>query len=193
MVRIVINEQHVHVVSRDVIHVYSPTKAPDRMFFQLQRIAAMLPNVVISGLPSVVRAVINEDEKKQGHYNLLVEGTGLLDVASCVGVVGTTTTTNNVIEAFETLGVEAARTLIIEQILFTMHGHGLDLDHRHVQLLADLMTFRGQVLGITRHGLVRMKQSVLALASFEKTVEQLLKPRSKATSIRFAVCQKTSF
>lgn len=47
----------------------------------------------------------------------------------------------------------------------TMETHGLSVDHRHVMLLADLMTCRGQVLGITRHGLSKMKESVLMLAS----------------------------
>ena len=40
-------------------------------------------------------------------------------------------------------------------------------------LLADLMTCRGEVLGITRHGLEKMKESVLMLASFEKTSDHL--------------------
>ena len=40
-------------------------------------------------------------------------------------------------------------------------------------LLGDLMTCRGEVLGITRHGLAKMKESVLMLASFEKTSDHL--------------------
>lgn len=49
-----------------------------------------------------------------------------------------------------------------------METHGLSVDRRHVMLLADLMTCRGQVLGITRHGLSKMKESVLMLASVSK-------------------------
>uniref|UniRef100_A0A1I8B6X6 DNA-directed RNA polymerase n=1 Tax=Meloidogyne hapla TaxID=6305 RepID=A0A1I8B6X6_MELHA len=54
-----------------------------------------------------------------------------------------------------------------------MSEHGIELDRRHVMLLADLMTYRGEVLGITRNGLVKMKESVLLLASFERTVDHL--------------------
>lgn len=57
------------------------------------------------------------------------------------------------------------RATIIKEITVTMETHGLSVDHRHVMLLADLMTCRGQVLGITRHGLSKMKESVLMLAS----------------------------
>nr|XP_053634315.1 DNA-directed RNA polymerase III subunit RPC1-like [Cherax quadricarinatus] len=54
-----------------------------------------------------------------------------------------------------------------------METHGLSVDHRHVMLLADLMTSTGKVLGITRYGLSKMKASVLTLASFEKTADHL--------------------
>ena len=46
-----------------------------------------------------------------------------------------------------------------------MEGHGMSVDRRHVELLAGQMTARGEVLGITRYGLARMKESVLNLAS----------------------------
>ena len=49
----------------------------------------------------------------------------------------------------------------------------LIINFRHITLLADLMCCRGEVLGITRHGLARMKESVLMLASFEKTADHL--------------------
>lgn len=49
----------------------------------------------------------------------------------------------------------------------------MSIDIRHVMLLADLMTYKGEVLGITRSGLAKMKESVLMLASFEKTTDHL--------------------
>lgn len=39
--------------------------------------------------------------------------------------------------------------------------------------LPDIMTFKGEVLGITRFGVAQMKESVLMLASFEKTTDHL--------------------
>merc|ERR1712083_477232 len=62
---------------------------------------------------------------------------------------------------------------IIHEITYTMESHGMSIDRRHIALLADLMTCRGEVLGITRHGLAKMKESVLMLASFEKTSDHL--------------------
>lgn len=46
-----------------------------------------------------------------------------------------------------------------------MSNHGISIDARHPMLIADLMTSRGELLGITRFGLSKMKESVLNLAS----------------------------
>jgi DNA-directed RNA polymerase beta' subunit len=62
-------------------------------------------------------------------------------------------------------GIEAARTTIMTEITDVMEGHGMSVDHRHIMLLASQMTSRGEVLGITRHGLAKMRESVFNLAS----------------------------
>ena len=59
------------------------------------------------------------------------------------------------------------------EIKLVMENHGMSIDRRHPVLVADLMTSRGEVLGITRQGLAKMKESVLNLASFEKTADHL--------------------
>jgi DNA-directed RNA polymerase III subunit RPC1 len=51
------------------------------------------------------------------------------------------------------------------EITDVMEGHGMSVDHRHIMLLASQMTSRGEVLGITRHGLAKMRESVFNLAS----------------------------
>jgi DNA-directed RNA polymerase III subunit RPC1 len=87
------------------------------------------------------------------------------------GVIGTQTTSNSVMECREVLGIEAARTTIAKEIGLVMGEMGID--PRHMQLLADVMTYKGEVLGITRFGLSKMRDSVLQLASFEKTPDHL--------------------
>jgi DNA-directed RNA polymerase III subunit RPC1 len=54
-----------------------------------------------------------------------------------------------------------------------MKSHGLAVDARHTMLLGDIMCFKGEVLGITRFGVAKMKDSTLMLASFEKTTDHL--------------------
>jgi DNA-directed RNA polymerase III subunit RPC1 len=68
-----------------------------------------------------------------------------------VGIDGLSTTSNHVLEVEETLGIEAARQTIANEIKMTMEGHGLTVDSRHVMLLADVMSYKGKILGITRY------------------------------------------
>ena len=60
----------------------------------------------------------------------------------CAGVQGRKTTSNNIIQVFQTLGIEAARKTIMNEIIYTMESHGMSIDIRHTMMLADLMTFK---------------------------------------------------
>ncbi|AGO12592.1 AaceriAER252Cp [[Ashbya] aceris (nom. inval.)] len=141
------------------------------VFFKMQHLRRALPGIVVKGLPNISRAVINI--RDDGKRELLVEGYGLRDVMTTDGVVGYKTKTNHFLEVYEVLGIEAARTSIIDEIDYTMSNHGMSVDPRHIQLLGDVMTYKGEVLGITRFGLSKMRDSVLQLASFEKTTDHL--------------------
>ena len=128
-----------------------------------------VPGVAISGYPDATRAIIETSHDNK--HKVLVEGYGLKLCMTTEGVVGTKTTCNSVLEVNAVLGIEAARTTIANEIGEVMRE--MDIDPRHMQLLADVMTFKGEVLGITRHGLSKMRDSVLQLASFEKTPDHL--------------------
>ncbi|KAH7011995.1 hypothetical protein EDB80DRAFT_409590 [Ilyonectria destructans] len=128
-----------------------------------------LPSVPISGYPEATRAIIQTSE--QGTHKVLVEGYGLRACMTTEGVIGTKARTNSVMECRDVLGIEAARTTIADEIGEVMGDMGID--PRHMQLLADVMTYKGEVLGITRFGLSKMRDSVLQLASFEKTPDHL--------------------
>lgn len=136
---------------------------------ELQRLNNLVPKVVVAGLPNVSRAVIAVDDTVQpNRYKLCVEGSGLGQVIATYGVIGNHTKSNNIWEVYQTLGIEAARTTIMTEITDVMEGHGMTVDHRHIMLLASQMTSRGEVLGITRHGLAKMRESVFNLASVSK-------------------------
>ncbi|XP_071130930.1 DNA-directed RNA polymerase III subunit RPC1-like [Mytilus edulis] len=168
-----VKAQHVKIQSEAVITVHPQESSKSSMYYILQFLKKELPKVMIKGIPSVTRAVIHIDEKNEELYKLLVEGNNLQAVIATPGIKGTHVTSNNTFEVEKCLGIEAARSTIIEEINYTMVNHGMSIDIRHVMLLADLMTFKGEVLGITRFGLAKMKESVLMLASFEKTADHL--------------------
>lgn len=168
---VTLNDSKVDNLARKLDSDYKITDTSNTLFFRMQHLKRSLPEICVKGLSNISRAVINI--KDTGKRELLVEGYGLKDVMSTEGVVGTKTRTNHVLEVFEVLGIEAARSSIIGEIDYTMSNHGMSVDPRHIQLLGDVMTYKGEVLGITRFGLSKMRDSVLQLASFEKTTDHL--------------------
>ena len=165
--------------SRSKLRIYAPEakkgkKSSSTIYFTMQALKVALPDVIVQGIPTVNRAVINKEDKGgETTYHLLVEGYGLAEVMGSAGVDGRNTTTNHVIEVEATLGVEAARKQISSEIYNIMDAYGIGIDHRHLLLLSDVMTFKGQVLGITRFGLSKMRDSVLTLAAFETPTNHL--------------------
>lgn len=142
--------------------------APE-LFQHVEYLQRIIPEIMVRGYPEASRAIIKTDET--GSNALLVEGYGLRACMNTEGVNGLATRTNSVMEMRDVLGIEAARKTIIDEIQIVMGD--MDIDPRHMQLLADVMTYKGEILGITRFGLTKMRDSVLQLASFEKTPDHL--------------------
>ncbi|XP_014244779.1 DNA-directed RNA polymerase III subunit RPC1 [Cimex lectularius] len=162
------------IVQTPAVITVNPSVGKESLDHTLRALKHSLLDVVIKGVPLVNRAVIHEENiNGVTTYKLLVEGDNLRDVMGTRGVKGTHCKSNNTYQVFATLGIEAARSTIMSEIKLVMENHGMSIDHRHPMLVADLMTSRGEVLGITRHGLAKMKESVLNLASFEKTADHL--------------------
>lgn len=134
-----------------------------------------LYKVPIKGISGVKKAMIRtkSDDSGKNIYYIVIEGEGLQQVMATYGVAFKNAISNNVIEVAQVLGIEAAREVIIKEIQETMQSHGIGIDPRHLKLLADNMTYRGRVLGYTRHGMSKMKESALMLASFERTADHL--------------------
>lgn len=138
------------------------------LLFRVNFLRRQLPAIGISGYPDAARAVIQTEKEEHTVY---VEGYGLRECINTEGVIGTGVVTNSIMECLDILGIEAARKSIAVEIKNVMRD--MNIDPRHMELLADVMTYKGQVLGITRFGLAKMRDSVLQLASFEKTPDHL--------------------
>lgn len=154
-----------------------PSTVKSSMFFACQTLRQEIPKVMVKGHKGIERCIISKDKKTLEH-KLMVEGTDVRAVMGTRGVAGAQVTSNHIIEVEKALGIEAARNRIMYEIQYTMKEHGMTIDARHVMLLADLMTFKGEVHGITRFGIAKMKDSVFMLASFEKTADHLFEVRA---------------
>ena len=107
-------------------------------------------------------------------YWLIAEGSNLEEVIKVKGVDYRRVYTNNIAEIARILGIEAARSAIIREIMNVLNEQGLDVDVRHIMLLADLMTWTGKIRQVGRLGIAGEKRSILARATFEMTVQKLV-------------------
>ena len=152
----------------DAIHV----KVGAPSFIKLHALMELIQSLKVKGIDGIRRALIRME--KDG-YVIYTEGSNLSKVLRLPGVDHTRTSTNNIMEIYEVLGIEAARNSIIKEASRTLGEQGLSVDVRHIMLVADLMTYDGAVRAIGRHGISGKKSSVLARAAFEITTAHLLK------------------
>src|SRR5919112_54223 len=131
-----------------------------------------LLNTRVKGVPDIERVtIVKQDEE----WVIQTAGSNLSKVVAIEGVDTSRITTNNVYEVWQTLGIEAARTALVKEITNTLEEQGLEVDTRHIMLVADLMTSKGYLKQIGRHGIAGTKTSVLARAAFEITVPTIAK------------------
>lgn len=138
---------------------------------KLQKTFDKVRNGLIKGQDGVKRVLI---KKESSEWVLYTEGTNLKGVLRTIGVDTTRTISNHIHEIADTLGIEAARQVIINEAKDVLDEQGLDVDIRHIMLVADLMTATGEIRQIGRHGISGEQSSVLARAAFEVTVRHLI-------------------
>jgi DNA-directed RNA polymerase subunit A" len=144
---------------------------------QLLQLVEQLRDIVFKGIEEVSRVVIRKEQREDAddEFVLYTEGSDFGTALEIEGVDATRSTTNNIHEVYDTLGVEAARESIIEETMNTLEEQGLDdVNVRHLMLVSDIMTTKGTIESIGRHGISGNKESVLARAAFEVTVNHLL-------------------
>ncbi|PSQ33113.1 DNA-directed RNA polymerase subunit A'' [Halobacteriales archaeon SW_10_68_16] len=142
----------------------------------LLQLVEELREIVFKGIEDISRVVIRKEETDRGEeFVLYTEGSAFGDVLDIEGVDATRTTCNNIHEIRKELGIEAAREALINETMNTLEEQGLDdVNVRHLMLVGDIMTNRGTIESIGRHGISGSKESVLARAAFEVTVNHLL-------------------
>jgi DNA-directed RNA polymerase subunit A" len=126
----------------------------------------------VKGIDGIKRIIIRK-EPVEG-YVIYSEGSNLKKVLEIEGVDPYRTTCNDIQAVGRVLGIEAARNMIIQEAHNTLSEQGLNVDQRHIMLVADIMTADGQIRAIGRHGVSGEKSSVLSRAAFEITVNHLL-------------------
>ena len=136
--------------------------------------------VIKKGMYSVVNEkdmpIKMEDGKyvKNDIWVLDTTGTNLLDALALDFIDPTRTSSNDIREIFNVLGIEAARYSIYQEMMEVMEFSGVYINYHHLGLLCDRMTCNHNLVPIFRSGLLNDNVDPIAKATFEVHTEVLL-------------------
>jgi DNA-directed RNA polymerase II subunit RPB1 len=150
----------------------------------------LLDNIILRGIKKipkiVIRKLANNLKLKNGNYQpqdvwvLDTVGSNLIDILALDNIDKYKTTSNDIQEVYKTLGVEAARQTIYNEIEEVMSFDGTYINHRHMGMLSDRMTATQNLVSIFRHGINNDDIGPIAKASFEETPEMFLRAAKHA-------------
>ena len=145
-------------------------KNKDDEIHEVFKLKEKIKSLVINGIKGISQVL---PVKRDDEFMIITAGSNLKRILSLPFVDETRTTCNDIFEIEAVLGIEAARQSAIDEVYKVIENQGLNVDIRHLMLVADTMCSSGKVLGITRYGTVKSKASVLARASFEIPIKHL--------------------
>ena len=157
-------------VTADILTVKLKGK-DERNLNELYKVKEKIKNIYIKGVKGVKQVL---PVRRHEEFMIITAGTNLSKILELDYVDKKRTISNDIHEIYAVLGVEAARQAIINEVYKVIEMQGLDVDMRHIMLVADTMCQNGNIKGITRYGVVSEKSSVLARASFETPIKHII-------------------
>jgi DNA-directed RNA polymerase subunit A" len=143
----------------------------EKTMHEIYKVKEKVKEVYLKGIKGISQVL---PVKRKDEFIIITAGSNLKKVLELDFVDGTRTRTNSICETAAVLGIEAARASIIDEVYKVIEAQGLNVDIRHIMLVADTMCTLGSINGVTRYGIVSEKASVLARASFETPIKHII-------------------
>ena len=163
----------------------NPLDQSDQIYILKNFQDQLLQKVVLRGIEGINKVIlrkvldnvveINGVYKKQDIWVLDTIGTNLLDVLGLDFIDNTRTLSNDIVEIYNVLGIEAARQAIYNELVEVVEFDGTYINYHNYSVLVDRMTFTHKLISIFRHGINNDNIGPIAKASFEETPEMFLK------------------
>lgn len=169
-------------------NIIGSTQAPldqtDQIYMLKNLQENLLDNIVLRGIRKIGKVIMRKVQdtvvKEEGKYNtkeswvLDTVGTNLLAILSMDDIDVNNTFTNDIIETYKILGLEAARQMIYNEISEVIEFDGTYINYHHIALLCDRMCCNEKIVSVSRHGINNDNIHPIAKASFEETHEMFL-------------------
>ena len=163
----------------------NPLDQSDQIYILKNFQDQLLNGIVLRGVKNINKVILRKIKdnliEKGGSYQkediwvLDTIGTNLLDVLGLDFIDSNRTISNDIMEIFNVLGMEAARQCIYNELAEVLEFDGSYVNAHHMALLCDRMTFSQKMISIFRHGINNDDIGPIAKASFEETPEMFLK------------------
>jgi DNA-directed RNA polymerase II subunit RPB1 len=163
----------------------NPLDQSDQIYILKNFQEEMLNNVVLRGTKGINKVILrkvldnmvehNGVYKKQDIWVLDTIGTNLLDVLGLDFIDTKRTLSNDIVEIYNVLGIEAARQAIYNELVEVVEFDGTYINYHNYSVLVDRMTATSKLISIFRHGINNDNIGPIAKASFEETPEMFLK------------------
>ena len=163
----------------------NPLDQSDQIYILKNFQDQLLDGIVLRGVKNIDKVILRKVKdnlvekggayKKEDIWVLDTIGTNLLDVLGLEYIDPNRTISNDIVEIFNVLGMEAARQCIYNELSEVLEFDGAYVNAHHMALLCDRMTFSNKLISIFRHGINNDDIGPIAKASFEETPEMFLK------------------
>ena len=163
----------------------SPLDQSDQIYVLKNFQEQLLNNTVLRGVKKIkkvtVRKIVDniyeqgDVYKKQDIWVLDTVGTNLMEVLALDYIDSSRTFSNDIMEVYRVLGIEAARQAIFNELSEVIEFDGTYINYHHFSVLCDRMSFTSKLISIFRHGINNDNIGPIAKASFEETPEMFLR------------------
>jgi len=158
---------------KDKVSVLHTSENSERWLMWFPKGSSVPLDMHLKGVENIDKIVMRQSIETD-EWIMDTDGSNLIEVLSHPGVDWVKTTCNNIVETAEIMGIEAARNLLLREIRNVISVDGNYVNYRHIAILVDAMSYRGNLTPMSRHGLNMVSDtSVFHRASFEKTVNEL--------------------
>ena len=163
----------------------NPLDQSDQIYILKNFQDQLLQNIVLRGVKGINKVIMRKIKdnvvetsgvfKKQDIWVLDTVGTNMMSVLALDYIDTNRTISNDIVEVFNVLGIEAARQTIYNELVDVIEFDGTYINSHNFSLLCDRMTFTSKMISIFRHGINNDNIGPIAKASFEETPEMFLK------------------
>jgi DNA-directed RNA polymerase II subunit RPB1 len=150
----------------------------------------LLQNVVLRGIKGIDKVILRKIKdtvfekngiyKKEDIWVLDTVGTNMLDILALDYIDSTRVVSNDIVEVYNVLGIEAARQTIFNELVEVISYDGTYINYHNYCVLCDRMTATSKLISISRHGINNDNIGPIAKASFEETPEMFLRAAKHA-------------